>query len=485
MKAALIALGPVCMWLAAAGQALSQVPQLPPQTAAPVPQTPGVTFSQQPPNPFLGSASMEKPVPGVLALSLEEAVNRGLRFNLGVLLNQQNTQFALGEKYRARSALLPNLRADIAGTDQQINLKALGFPGGFPGVPSIVGPFTVLDARAYVSQDVLNFNALHNLRSATQNLRAARYSYSDARDIVALGVAGLYLQASAGLARIDAAEAQVKTAQALYDQAVDKRGAGVVAGIEVTRAQVELQAQQQRLIFFQNEYEKQKLNLARAIGLPLGQQFELSTRIPYTPPPSVSYEQALDQAYRSRADYQNALALLRSAEEARKAAAAQHYPTLSADANYGTIGPGLTDSHGTFSVSGTLSVPVFRGGRIRGEVLQAEALLRQRRSESEDLRGRIDYEIRAAFLDLRANSEQVRVAESALKLANQQLAQSRDRFAAGVADNIEVVQAQEAVATANENYISSLYSYNLAKASLARAIGAAEKTIIQFLEGTP
>jgi outer membrane protein TolC len=270
----------------------------------------------------------------------------------------------------------------------------------------------------------------------------------------------------------------------LYDQAADLRKAGVIPGIEVIRAQVEKQAQQQRLIFFQNEHEKEKLKLARAIGLPLGQKIRLSDALSYTAPPSLSQEQALEQGYRARADYQNALALVRAAESARRAAAAEALPSVSLDGNYGDIGPRIYNSHGTFLVAASVRIPVFQGGRVRGEVLQADALLRQRTAESEDLRARIDYEIRTAFLDLKSAGDRVEVARSTLDLAKQQLAQSQDRFAAGVADNIEVVQAQDALATANDNYISSLYAYNLAKVSLARAVGFPQGPGKPFLEGT-
>jgi Outer membrane protein len=254
-----------------------------------------------------------------------------------------------------------------------------------------------------------------------------------------------------------------------------------VAGIDVLRAQVQMQAQQQRVIFYRNEFEKQKLDLARAIGLATGQEFRIVEKLPETPPPPLTLEQALAEAYRGRADYQAALAAVRSAELSRKAAQSQRYPEVTFDADYGAIGRRPTQSHGTFSVAGTLAVPVFDGGRISADVLQADALLAQRRAEADDLRGVIYYQVRTACLDLSAAADQVAVARSSVQLAATQLTQAQDRFSAGVANNIEVVQAQEAVATADENYIASLYQYNLAKASLARALGGAEKLAKEFL----
>jgi outer membrane protein TolC len=432
------------------------------------------------PAPFSGSVASGKATGAEIPLTLQDAIERGLKYNLGAILGEQGTRAAEAAKARVRSTLLPNLSAGVTESGQQLSLKAFGF-SSFPGLPTIVGPFNLIDARAFLSQPVLDLAALRNNRAASESLKAAQFSYANARDVVVLAVAGLYLQAIAGSSRIAAAEAQVTTAQALYDQAVDMHKAGTSPGIEVIRSQVELQAEQQRLIFFKNEFEKQKLSLARAIGLPLEQQFSLADQIPYTPLAAVTYEQALEQAYASRADYQNAQALVRAAEYARSAAAAGRLPSVSFDANYGAIGPRPYDAHGTFTAAGSVRMPLFEGGRIRSEVLQADALLEQRKSESEELRGRIDYEVRTAFLDLKAAGDQVQVARSAADLANQQMSQSRDRFAAGVTNSVEVVQSQGAVATASENYISSLFAYNLAKATLARSVGAAERRMKEFL----
>jgi outer membrane protein TolC len=303
----------------------------------------------------------------------------------------------------------------------------------------------------------------------------------DARDIVTLAVSGLYLQTVATRARITAARAQFTTAEALYQRAVNMRSAGVVAGIDVLRAQVQMQAQQQRVIFYSYQYEIQKLNLARAIGLATGQEFRIAEGLPDTPAPPLTLEQALEQAYRGRADYQSALASVNAAELNRRAAQSQRYPAVTLDANYGSIGPRPTRSHGTFAVTGGLAIQVFDGGRISSDVQQAEALLAQRRAEADDLRAAIYYQVRTAFLDLGAAGEQLAVARSSGQLAARQLTQSQDRFSAGVANNIEVVQAQEAVATADENLIASLYQFDYAKASLARALGGAEKLAKEFL----
>ncbi|MGE5648523.1 MAG: TolC family protein [Acidobacteriota bacterium] len=460
----------------------SAAPQVPRQTTAPVPST--SLSGMMPQGPFGGGLPQGQPAPGSLPLSLSDAIARGLKRNLGLYLSEQGTRTAQAQRLYALSGLLPNVAANVSETGEQINLKALGFSvSAFPGIRPVVGPFNIFDARLGASQPVLNFQAIRNLRAGNENLRAAQLSARDARDIVVLVVAGLYLQAVAGQARIEAVQAQVNTAQTLYQTAADQKKAGVVPGIDVLRAQVELQAQQQRLIFYQNEFEKQKLALARAIGLPLAQQFTLADKVGYTPPPAFGLDQALEQAYKDRADYRSASALVAAAEHSKSAAEAGRLPSLQFDGNYGAIGPRPWDSHGTFTAALGLNIPIFRAGRTRADILEADAQLQQRRAQLDDLRNSIEQDVRTAFLDLKASGDQVAVARSAVDLAGQQLKQSQDRFSAGVTNNVEVVQSQEAVATANDNYISALFSYNLAKATLARALGGAETTYLQFLGG--
>jgi len=294
-------------------------------------------------------------------------------------------------------------------------------------------------------------------------------------------VGGTYLQAIAGAARIEAIRSQLATAGALFRQANDMRKAGVSAGIDVLRTQVEMQSQQQRLLAAQNEFDKQKLALARTIGFSPGQQFELADKIPFSASPQITLEDALARAYRTRSDIRSAEALLHAAENVKRSASGEALPSLKVNADYGVLGNNPGNSHGTFTTAAALEIPIFQGGKVHADVLQADALLQQRRAQLSDLRGRVDMEVRSAFLDLNSAAEQVAVAQSTVGLAQEQLTQARDRFAAGVADTIEVVQAQEAVATANENYIASVFGHNVAKLSLARAVGVAEKGSKEYL----
>ncbi len=263
---------------------------------------------------------------------------------------------------------------------------------------------------------------------------------------------------------------------------MDRKSAGTIAGIDVLRAQVQLQAEQERLYFYEGEFEKQKLDLARAIGLPMGQVIQLEEMPPYTPLPSdVTLESALDLAYRQRADYRAAESRVKAAELSKSAAQAGRLPTADLSGNYGVIGPSLTQMHGSFGVFAGVDIPIFQGGRVKAEVELADSAVRQRKAEFESLRGAIDAEIRRNLTDVRSAERRVQVAGETVKLASQGLTQAQDRFAAGVTDNLEVVQAQQAVAATNENFISSLLAFNTAKAALVRSQGNAEHSMGDLL----
>jgi outer membrane protein TolC len=430
---------------------------------------------------FLGGVPTGAATDHVLPLSLTGALQRALEHNLGVLTSSDRVDVARGSQWRALSELLPNVSARVGETRQQINLQAFGLT--LPGLPTIVGPFNVFDARIYVTQSVLDFKTINDARAESHRLAAERLSYKSARDLVVLATANGYLQVLAAHARADSANVQRETAQALFNQAVDLRSGGLTAGIDVVRAEVQLATERQRATAAANDLEKAKLQLARAIGLPVGQPFTTTDDVPYRPAPDVTIEQALDRAARTRPDYQAAVEQVRAAEASRRAALGEALPSLRVDADYGTIGFTAPESRGTFSVAALASIPIFQGGRAQGRLIEANAELRSRRAEAEDLKAGLYYDVRTAFLDLQATGEQLQVATRARELAASQLSQARDRFAAGVADNIEVVQAQEAVALASEQYIGALYGFNFSKASLARAMGVAETAIRDYLGG--
>jgi outer membrane protein TolC len=436
------------------------------------------------PSTFAGSVRGRQATGDTQPLSLRDAVERALTFNLGLIESGQDARAARAARLRRLSALLPDLSARVSVVRQQINLRADGLNLTIPGIslPTMVGPFTVTDARAYLSQEVFNWSSIQGLRSANETQRAAQFSYENARELVVLTTGNAYLLVLSDAAAVESIRAQVQTAEALHQRAADQNRAGVVASIDVLRARVELQTQQQRLIATVNQLAIDKLALASVIGLANGQAFELSDSIPYAPLAALSLEQALAQARVTRPDYRSAQSLLRAAELSRQAAAAGQYPSLSVDASYGDIGsPNFGTSHGTFAVAGALNVPIFQGGRVRAETLLADSVLARRRAELADLGGRIDDEVRAAFLNLTSSADLVAVALSNADLAHQTLTQATDRFSAGIADNLEVVQAQETVAAADQSRIASLYAYNLAKLSLARSIGVAQVSALEYL----
>jgi outer membrane protein TolC len=291
------------------------------------------------------------------------------------------------------------------------------------------------------------------------------------------------LQIIATTARVDSTRVQVETAEALYKRAHDQHAAGTSPAIDELRSQVELKTQQQQLLALQNQVAKDKLTLARAIGLPSGQVFEISDKAPYKPLEGLSPNEALQRAYASRADYQSAQAQVKAAEFAREAASFEWLPRASLGTNYDVVGSTLDGSHGTFAVTGTVKMDIFDGGKRKADILQASTDVKQRKEELANLQGQIDQDVRAALLDLNSAADQVVVAQSNVDLANQTLLQARDRFAAGVTDNIEVVQAQESVSSAQQNLISSIYAHNLAKVALARAMGATEANLKTFMGG--
>lgn len=417
-------------------------------------------------------------------MSLQDAIQRGLQHNLGLLLSGQSLLAARGQRWQELSRLLPNLNTSTYIDDSKVDIAEFGF-SGLPGlpIPAVIGPFQYFDARAYVTQSVFDWQAWNGARAASEKVKAAKYTYKDARDLVVLAVGYAYVQAIADQATVDSTTAQVNTAQALYQQASDQVQAGTSPSIDALRAKVELQTQQQVLIQAKNDLAIQKLTLARTIGLAPGQQFDLTDKTPYQPLAGLSLDQALKQAYASRSDYQAALASVRAAEDSQRAAEAGYLPSLSFSADYGLAGtyPNVA-SHGVFDIRGTLTVPIFQGNRVHGDVLQAAAQLQQARDQLDDLRAQVDAQVRTALLNLDSAEQRVVVAQSNIDLAEQTLTQSRDRFAAGVTDTVEVVQAQQEVASAQQQYISSLYLDNYAKISLARALGVAESGVKQYFE---
>lgn len=433
-------------------------------------------------SPFLRSVPSGAPSPDALRLTLGEAISRALEHNLGLLTADQGRERAEGARWVSLSALLPNLNGRIAESRQVVNLDAFGFP--LPaGIPSLVGPFNVFDARLTLQQSIFDLKTLNEARADRHRVAAAGYAYRSARDLVVLAAGDSYLRALEAAARSESAQARRRTAEALLSQTTDMKAAGLVAGIDLLRAQLEVSTARQRATAAAADAEKRKLQLARTIGLPPGQAFTIVDDLPTIARPTMTLDEALQRAQTSRSDYQAALERVRAAEAARAAALGESLPSVKLNADFGEIGKTLASAHTSYSIAGAVNVPIFQGRRSHGRLLEADADLRARKAEADDLRAAIDFEVRESFLDLKAATEQLGVATAARDLAAQQLTQARDRFAAGLASNIEVVQAQEAVSLASEQYITALYGSGSANAALARDLGNAEAAARSIIGG--
>jgi outer membrane protein TolC len=436
--------------------------------------------------PYAGSANSTAAMPFSGKLGFRDAINRALAYDLGAVGMTQAVRQAQGISRAARSVLLPNLNGTITESDQTENLKALGI-GGFKlpvagfSLPTIVGPFNYIDARVQLTQTVVDLVALNNYRSSSELLRSDRMAALNARDLVVLAVGGTYLQVLAAQARVASAQAELATANALYQQTLQQNGVGLVARIDVDRSQVQALTQQQKLVSLQNDFAKQKINLARLTGLPPTDQYELSDDIPFSTAPALAFDEALRQAMAQRSDLKAAQAQVRAAELTHSAARSERMPSLSVDANYGAIGTNPSQAKATYTLAGTVRVPIWQGGRAGADIEQADAELEQRRAEADDLKSQIESEVRGAYLDLQAATSQVDLSQRNLQVTKETLELTRQRFDAGVTDSVEVVQSEQTVAGAELDYIDSVFAHNVAKLGLARAIGSAADKLPQFL----
>ncbi len=438
-------------------------------------------------NPYLGSTPAGKATDQVLSLSLRDAVERGLRYNLGLIESNQGTAEVRAQRLRALSALLPNLSVKGEQAFEDISLKEIGLKlppiPGFPGLPATTGAFGYQDARVSVAQSVYNAE-LHDRYGAQKSAeQASALSTRDARDVVVYAVGIAYLQVVASAARVETAQAQLASAQELDQQTADQVRAEVSPEIDSIRAQVQRQTAEQRLINTTDAFEKDKLALGRIIGIPIDQKFAVVDPSEYRPLPEFTQQSATAEALRDRADLRSAEANVHAAQYSVQAEKAQRLPAFSLRADYGGAGVNVGSFNSVYTVAGSISFPIYTGGRIRADVDEARANLTRRQAEYEDLRGRVAYDVRVAWLDLGASDTGVKVAQKNQALAERALTQSRDRYSNGVTNYLEVLQAQETLTAARENYIQSLYSFNVSKMALARAMGVAERRFSDFFGG--
>jgi len=455
--------------------------------SAPIPSGSSANIQIQLPGAFAGSIPATEALPAVFDLTLDEAVRRGLQANLGIVNSSLALQSSTAQRSEARSALLPNVSASVSENAAKLNLAAEGFSASAFGDPSLqfpasVGPYHYYDLHGALQQSLLDITAIRNLRSQEQLLQAQTFQSRQAREEVVLAVTGVYLQLMADVALGDLQTAEVAYAEATYKQAQSQADAGNKAPIEASRSLVQLQREQQRLRSQQGEIEKRRIQLARLIGLGPGTHIVPKEKFAALSPEASSVMQLVEQAWSQRLDLKGAEAQLRAAEEARKAASAQHLPSVSLNGTYGLQGVNPNQGVPVFQATASLSVPLFQGGRIQAETAQADTVVKQRRAELADQRGVVESEVRTALIDLQVANDQVVLAASNRKLATQTLEQSQDRFAVGVADSVEVVDSQELLAAADHDYVNGLFSQYIAKITLAHAMGEAEKDLSELLE---
>jgi len=421
---------------------------------------------------YQGSVSTEKATPGTLSLTLDDAVQRGLKTNLGLLLTNTQTVNARGERLQDLQSLLPSIDFNAKQAFVQSDLTAQGLK--IPGFPTIIGPFGYQDARANLTWKVLNLNALTTYMASRHYFQASQLSSDDAKQMVILTVGNAYLKVLADQAQIAATEAQVQTSKVSLDQATSNHAAGTAPRLDELRAQVDYQSQQQQLIVAKNTFEKDKLALARTIGLPMAQQFDLADKAPYSAFDQPEVQTAIKQALDNRQDRKASAEVTKATIDERKAATDDRLPTIKAEADYGDIGTNLRHSHGTVDATGTITIPIFKEAQFRGEAQVAQSALDEQKDKQSDLDAQIEADVRDALLDIASSQQQVEVAKSNVDLSAEVLSDAQQRYKEGVSDNLAVSNAQQSVAQANSQYVNSLYQHNVAKLNLARAMGVAQ-----------
>ncbi|HXQ69269.1 MAG TPA: TolC family protein [Pyrinomonadaceae bacterium] len=411
------------------------------------------------------------------ALSYEQAVRLAIENNLATLRANEQRNEARGEKQQSLAPLLPNISGVAYQANLTQNLVALGFqPGTIPGFNrTFLGPFKNFDARLLLRQTIFDLSAIRNYQAGSAAVHTAELQEALAREQVASGTGLIYLEALRAERSVAAAQANVELAQALLKLAQDQRNAGIATGVDVTRAQTRLAEQQVALAQAQTTSEQARLNLQRVVGLPLGSALTLTDPLRFVEDPLPAVDVAIAQAGQDRREIQVAEEQTRVSQLELQSARAEYLPSLEVVGDYGSSGitPNSFDLP-TRRIALQLNVPVFNGGLTRGRVTSAASRQRQRQLELANIRGQVEEDVRLALTTLRTAAVQVRAAEESVTLAQRELEMARDRFQAGVGDNLEVITAQTSLANAREAQVTALAQHNAARLNLAAALGRAE-----------
>jgi outer membrane protein len=420
---------------------------------------------------------------GPLRLSLKRAVELATspEGSARIQLADEALKQAQSRSSQARAALLPDIESSVTEQNMNRNLAAFGlqFNAPIPGfyIPTIVGPFNVFDARATATQNIFDFSTIRRFQATRAGVTAAKADRVYTSDDVSAQVAKAYVAALRAEAALDAVNADVALAEALLKQTQDQKAAGAGTGIEVTRARVQLSNEKQRQLVAQNDRRRAHLQLLRAMNLRLDARLELTDQLSYVPSNALPLEQAKEQAIQHRADYKAQVEREENARLSSSATRMERLPSLAAFGDYGSIGNGINNALPTRTYGVSLRVPVFDGGRRDARRAESQSQLRQEHVRTNDLREQIELDIRLALDSLQSAEDQVNVAQEGLGLSENELAQARRRYAAGVANGVEVTDAQTRLERARDNRIAALYNYNVARVDLAQATGAIRQLI--------
>jgi len=438
---------------------------------------------------FAGGAPVDAQQTAPRRLTLREAIGLALKQNLSVRVASAQVEELEGTRARRRASLLPHVNGDALANRENIDLRAMGisFPTippimgiSFPTIPAVVGPFAHYDFRLSASQSLIDRHAYHNWKASERQEEAVKLDYQDARDLVIRQAAGLYLDAQASAAEVEAAESRVTTSETLEKLARDQHAQGLATAVDVVRAQVQLARDQQNLLVGRNTYQTSLLVLAHFLGLSPGASLDLAEPLKFHHVESADADQALHSALEARSDYAALFKQRDSIVEQLKASRARYLPTLSVNGDYGAIGRNFGSMAGTGEIQGTLTVTLFDRDRA-GEKTELQSQLKRLNAQIDDLSREIEQELRKAVLDLESTENQVTVTEAALHLAERELSLAQDRFRNGVTDNIEVVTAQSTLASAQDDRILALARHADAVMALTRSLGGTEKIYQTYL----
>jgi len=431
---------------------------------------------------FAGAQTKISPLPAnaptdTLKLTLEQSVALAIKQNPTQQIAALNAAESIQDKNITRAELLPQANLQVADSANRVNVRAQfgGLPL-FPSIPGHIGPYQLFSAGPSFGSSIFDFSLWKRYHAAQSNVNASKADSLSTREQVILLVVSQYIGTLRAVANVEASRSRVELAQALYDQAADLQKEGVGTGIDTLRANVELQNEKQRLIEAENDRDASLFGLSKLLNLDPRQKIELADSLSFFDTPQPDVEASIENALSSRQEWKAIEAQGKSAKLEKQASQYERLPSLRFDGNWAYLGTSTNNGIPTYQYQASLNMPLFTGGRIRAEIVKADLELQKIDQQKADLRNQIALDVKTALLNLQSARSEVQVANLGVQLAKEEVDQARDRFKAGVANNIEVISAQDSLSRANDNQIAALYRFNQARADFARAVGQMEKT---------